>query len=127
MKAKNVSISLIIVLLILGYAIIKTWQEPKKKEPFIRQSGQLVFTSYALCRMDCYHLNREDILFVMRKGVILLNKSNRRSYPCPIFALQGRSVKGRYIRVLFEQCQASTRVIGCYDLHEENECNCPVS
>jgi hypothetical protein len=124
MKTKNVTISLLLVLALLGFAIIKRWQEPRRKELFSRRPSQLVFTAYALCRMDCYNLSRAEVLQVMRKGVVLLNKS--KSQPCPIYALQGRTAVGRYIRVLFEQCQANTRVINCYDLRKETSCNCPV-
>jgi hypothetical protein len=126
MKPKNVTFSLLFVLAILVFAIIKKWQEPRRNEPFSRQPSQLIFTAYALCRMECYNLSREDIVSIMHKGVILLNKSNRNSRPCPIYALQGRTAAGRYIRVLFEQCQASTRIIGCYDLQKETSCPCPV-
>ena len=96
--------SFILLLFILGFVFLRRWQEPGIKEPFNRQPDQLVFTSYALCRMGCYNLRREDILLVIYKGVILLNKSNGSSHACPIYALQGKTLKGRSIRVLFEQC-----------------------
>lgn len=126
MKPRNVILSLILVLVVLSYAIIRKWQEPKKKESFGRQPSQLVFTSYALCRMECFELSREDVILIMRKGVILLNRSNRKNQPCPLYALQGHTTAGRYIRVLFEQCQGSTRVVGCYDVYDDKGCGCPV-
>ena len=126
MKPKNVILSLLFVLVVLSYAIFRRWQEPKRKEPFGRQPSHLVFTAYALCRMNCFDLSREDVILVMRKGVILINRSNRNNQPCPMYTLQGRTAAGRYIRVLFEQCQGSTRVVGCYDIHGEKGCDCPV-
>lgn len=126
MKPRNVIFSLLLVLVVLGYAIIRIWQEPRGKEPFVRQSSQLVFTAYALCRMECFELSREDVIQIMRKGVVLLNRSNRKHQPCPMYTLQGHTALGRYIRVIFEQCQGSTRVVACYDVYDEKGCDCPV-
>jgi hypothetical protein len=60
----------------------------------------------------------------MHNGVINMNKSNRIARPCPIYAVQGR-VRGRHLRVLFEQCRNGTYVVNCYDLEQATACDCP--
>jgi hypothetical protein len=126
MKPRNVVFSLLLVLGILAFAILRKWQEPQKQGLFNRHPGKLVFTAYSLCRMNCYAISREDVSDIIRKGVILLNKSNSRSRPCPVYALQGHTANGQYIRVIFEQCTGSTRVISCYFLKKEISCDCPI-
>jgi len=125
MKPKQATYTLIIVLVLLFIFIYKRWQEPLRKEAFDRTPAQLYYTKHALCRMDCRQISRKDIGEIMRKGIINFNKSNRRERPCPTFALQGQTSDGEKIRVIFAQCNDETKVITCYNLEEDFECDCP--
>ncbi|HVG41406.1 MAG TPA: DUF4258 domain-containing protein, partial [Chitinophagaceae bacterium] len=80
-----------------------------------------------LCRMNCRNITKEDILEVLKEGIINLNKSNRRDRPCPTFALQDRTIDGQYLRVIVAQCDKEIRVVTCYDLEKDYECHCPSS
>jgi hypothetical protein len=126
MKTKNATVTLIIILFILAYAALR-WHvlEPHKKEIFDRHPAHLVYTHHALCRMDCRHISKEDITYIMHKGIIFLNKTNLHDRPCPTFALQGYTKGNEDIRVIFAQCDSVTKVITCYNLHKEFTCHCP--
>ena len=126
MRSKGATYTLIIVLVILGIFLISRWQEPVRKEMFDRDPAQLVYTRHALCRMDCRQISKQEISEIMKKGIININRSNRRDKPCPTFALQGRTSDGDNIRVIFAQCNEETKVVTCYNLEKDFDCpsNC---
>ena len=125
MRSKNVVYSLLVILLMLMLAVVKLRHEPVAKEAFDRKPHSLYYTKHAVCRMDCRHITKEDIMEVMKEGVINLNKSDKRDKPCPTFALQSRTEDGQYLRVIFAQCGEETKVVTCYDLEKDFECHCP--
>jgi hypothetical protein len=126
MKSKTATYTLIIVLVLLGIFLISRWQEPVRKEIFDRDPDELVYTKHALCRMECRQISKNEIMEIMKKGIINLNRSNRRDKPCPTYALQGRTSDGDNIRVIFAQCIEQTKVVTCYNLEKDFDCpdNC---
>lgn len=125
MKSVKATLTLVLVLLLLAVFLFKRWQEPPAREAFDRRPDKLYYTRHALCRMDCREISEQDIREILKKGVINLNKSNRRDRPCPTFALQGRTSDGERLRVIFAQCTDETKVVTCYNLDKEFECHCP--
>jgi hypothetical protein len=125
MKPVNVVYTLLITLAVLALAFRMFRNEPVRKEAFDRTPSHLTYTQHALCRMECREISREEILEIMRKGLIHFNKSNRNDKPCPTYALQGRTESGEKLRVIFAQCPTETKVITCYNLEQEFKCDCP--
>jgi hypothetical protein len=125
MKSRNVILSLVLILGIVIFLFIK-WRinEPVRKEAFNRKPSYIEYTADALCLMNCRHISKEDINTVMRKGVILFSKSNLRNQPCPTFTLQGFTDQGENIRVFVTQCRAVTRILACYNLKKDFQCDC---
>jgi hypothetical protein len=126
MRSRNVLASLVLIIAIIAFAVVK-WHlwEPQKKETFNRHPYQIIYTHHAICRMDCRHISKEDIAEIMQKGIIILNRSNKYDRPCPTFALQGFTNEHENLRVIFAQCDSVTKVVTCYNLHREYECHCP--
>lgn len=124
MKNRNVLVSIFLLALLFAVFIIRRWNEPKRREAFDRHPAAVIYTKHALCRMDCRRISREEIAEIIDHGSINFNQSNRRAAPCPTFALQGRTQSGENIRVIFAQCAAETKVITCYNLEEEFDCQC---
>lgn len=125
MKAKQATISLIIVLFLLFVFLYKRWHEPAQKEAFDRHPSHLYYTKHALCRMDCRHISKKEIEEIMQKGIINLNKSDRNDRPCPTYVLQGETIEGEVLRIVFAQCNDKTKVVTCYNLKKDFECHCP--
>ena len=125
MKSTRAGYTLLAIVIALVFFVIARWQEPVRKEVFDRDPEKLIYTRHALCRMDCRQISRDDINEIMKKGIINLNKSNRRDRPCPTYALQGETRDGEKIRVIFAQCDRETKVVTCYNLQEDFECHCP--
>ena len=124
MRSRNVIFTLILVIVIIGFALMRLHYEPRKREPFDRSPSHLTYTQHAMCRMDCRHISREDIDEIMKKGIIIFNKSHMNDRPCPTFALQGYTQKQENLRVIFAQCEGNTKVVTCYNLREDFECDC---
>lgn len=125
MRRRNAFVPLFLLGLVFLAFLIQRWNEPERKEAFDRKPPSLVYTKHALCRMDCRQIDRNEIQEVMKKGIINFSKSDRMDRPCPTFALQGRTISGEYLRVIFAQCPAETKVITCYNLEQDFDCHCP--
>ena len=125
MPSRNVILSLLLLVVLIGIAIVK-WRfyEPGHKELFNRKPERLQYAAYALCHMACRNISRNDVEGILASGIINLNRSNRRRFPCPTFALQGTSETGKNLRVLVEQCRNATMVLNCYDLNRDFQCDC---
>jgi len=126
MRSGKVLVSLILIIALVVFAAVK-WHlwEPQKKEAFNRHPSHLVYTHHAICRMDCRHISKKDIVEIMQRGIIIFNRSNIYDRPCPTFALQGFTNGHENLRVIFAQCDNETKVVTCYNLHKEYECHCP--
>lgn len=123
MRSRNVVWTLILIVAVFLWAVYKRWQEPRQKEPFNR-AAPLAFTAFALCQMQCKNISKETLTEVMQKGLVHYNRSNRRKWPCPTYALQARTQDKRYLRVVFEQCNNKTNVLFCDDLEGKDNCDC---
>jgi hypothetical protein len=124
MKTRNASISLSIIIIVLLFFFLKRWQEPVLREAFDRRPAHLIYTRHAQCRMQCRSIDSSEILEIIRKGIINLNKTDRRARPCPTYALQGRTSSGESLRVILAQCDNETKVVTCYNLEKEFPCDC---
>ena len=125
MRSRNVLISLVLLVVLISVAMIKwKYYEPGRHEMVNRQPQRLQYAQFALCNMACRNISRVDVEAILQSGVINLNQSNRRRFPCPTFALQGTTAKGRYLRILVEQCRNATMVLHCYDIRKEASCDC---
>lgn len=125
MKSRNVTLTLLLILLLSGIFLCRKWQEPTRKEALNRRPDRLTYSSQALCLMKCQQIGEEGIERVIKKGVILLNKSSRFSRPCPTFAVQGSVSEGRSVWVMLMQCTQETKVLSCYFVNQTSKCDCP--
>ena len=118
-------LSLVIMLVIIGFAIIK-WRlwESHKKEAFDRTPSHIEYSKDAECKMSCRHISKQDISDVIRRGVIIFNRTNLRIRACPVFTVQGFTDSGENIRIIFQQCQGITKVVTCYDIKKDFNCDC---
>jgi hypothetical protein len=116
----------LLALALLAFIAFK-WRfwESHKTGTFNRHPFHLVYTHHAECRMDCRHISKEDINAILQKGTVLFNKTDLHDRPCPTYAVQGYTDANENIRVIFAQCDSVTKVVTCYNLHREFDCNCP--
>lgn len=125
MRSRNVILSLVLLVVLIAFAMIKwKYYEPGRRELVNRQPERLQYAQFALCNMSCRNISRSDVEGILQSGIINLNESSRRRFPCPTFALQGTTVDGRYLRILVEQCRNATMVLHCYELRKDFSCDC---
>ena len=124
MKARNVIISLLFVLALLVFIIIKIRNEPKKKLVLNRNPSRIKYTKFALCRMDCHHLNANSIMGILRNGEVNRSRSDPNKRPCPIFTIRGLTKQNMSIIITIQQCGNGVKVLDCYDANGTVGCNC---
>ena len=90
-----------------------------------RRVSFLEYTQHAKCRMDCRHVTREEVKYILQNGSINYRKSEANGHPCPVYALEGYSPEKQHLRIVFAQCDNKTRVVTCIDLDTAFECHCP--
>ena len=121
MNARNVIISLVLVLVSLVFIIIKFSLEPKKKMTFRRNPSRIKYSAYALCRMECYAINANTVAIVFQKGQVQLLK---RSNPCATYRINMLTKQNKNYFITVEQCGTGARVLDCFEANVTAGCNC---
>jgi len=124
MKARNVIISLLFVLALLVFIIIKIRNEPKKKLALNRNPSRIEYTKFALCRMDCHHINANSIMGIFRNGEVNRARSDLYKKPCPIFTILSITKQKMNIIIIIQQCGTVAKVLDCYEANGTVGCNC---
>jgi len=124
MKARNVIISLLFVLALLVFIIIKIRNEPKRRLILNRNPSRIEYTKFALCRMDCHHINANSVMGIVRNGQVNRGRSDVHKKPCPIFTVLGITKQKMNIIIIIQQCGTVAKVLDCYDANETVGCNC---
>lgn len=120
--SRYLDLSIIIgVILILGGCSSKNSTEPDGRHKNI---PQLIYTKHARCRMECRHINEQEIKDILEQDHINQRKSNDEGKPCPTYAYEGRSHDNQHLRIVIARCESVWKVVTCIDLDNEFECDC---
>jgi hypothetical protein len=92
---------------------------------FDRRTSFIVYTQHARCRMDCRHIDESEVGDIMKNGSVNYRKSETDATPCPTYALEGVTHDSQRVRIVFAQCDQSSKVVTVIDLDTEWECHCP--
>jgi hypothetical protein len=107
----------------------KTTSDPVKEinrnRGFDRRTSYIEYTQHAICRMDCRQISKTEVQDIMREGSINYRKSNAKGRPCPTYALEGYTNDNQHVRIVFAQCDNTTKVVTCIDLGKDWTCHCP--
>ena len=121
MQAKNVIITLIVILGIFVFLFIKFRLEPRKKLTFNRNPSRIEYTSFALCRMECYAINANSVTTIFRNGKVM---GRERRGTCNVFKINTMTKQAKNIYVVVEQCGTVANVTDCYVANRELPCSC---
>jgi hypothetical protein len=126
MRSRNVIFTLIIVVVVLLFVFYKIrFLEPKKKPILNRNPYSIVYSPSALCQMDCLYLNANHVTEVLKRGEVIIDQSDLKARPCPIFAIKGITKSGKKIELLVQQCGSVTKINTLNYLSSPIICNCP--
>jgi hypothetical protein len=121
MSARNVIISLVVVLGIFIFLFIRSCLEPRKKLTFNRNPSRIEYSAFALCRMECYSINANSITSIFRNGKVL---NRTRKQTCYVYKINTFTKDGRDIYISVEQCGTVAKVTDCYIENRELPCKC---
>ena len=99
-------------------------QAPRGGDPIDRHADRLILTRHARCRMDCRHITEKEIREILEKGEINYAKSEPDAHPDPKYALEGHTVDGQHLRIVFAPSDRGLVVITCIELGVEWQCDC---
>ena len=120
MKSRNVIICLIAVVVLLGFIFIKIRNEPRKRLIFNRNPSRIEYSSFALCRMECYSVNANSVTSIFRNGNVV---DRKRKKACTVFKVNSQA-KLLSIFIVVQQCGNVAKVIDCYVANREAPCIC---
>lgn len=97
-------------------------QSPKQQDK--AAAHELIYTKHARCRMQCRHINEQEIQEILDAGNINERKSNPNDSRCPTYAYEGYSHEQQHLRIVIAKCDAVWKVVTCIDLENEFACDC---
>jgi Domain of unknown function (DUF4258) len=89
-----------------------------------RNASSLIYSKHARCRMDCRHISESEVVEVLKKGHINYSKSDMRGQPDPKYAIEGVTIDGQEVRIIFANSPRGIVVVTVIDLENEWKCNC---
>ncbi len=128
-------IGVIVALVVGAERLYNQWQAGKNYEVAM-ESGDLgevnallmdnalQYTKHARCRMGCRFIDESEVEFIVRHGKVNERKSDRKDSPCPTFSLEGFTKDNQEVRIVFADCDNTTKVITAIDLGEDHKCHC---
>ena len=92
-------------------------------EPFNRNVHKIIYSKHARCRMDCRHIDEEEVREILQNGKLNVAKieedSRGKRYP-----LEGKTHDNQNVRIIFAPKQEELVVVTVIDLDTEWQCNC---
>lgn len=83
------------------------------------------YSKHARCRMDCRHIDENEIQDILHTGIINYAKSKLNVGDCEKkYALEGYE-KSQHLRIIFAPCGRDITVVTCIDLGNDWDCHCP--
>ncbi len=74
--------------------------------------------------MACRNISEEEVYAILQEGSVNFQKSKVHEAPCPSYAIEGKSIDGQNIRVVFAKCDSISKVITTIDLNQKHDCDC---
>ena len=92
-------------------------------EPINRDTTILVYSKHALCRMDCRHIDEEEVKDIVATGSINYSKVEEEekgvTYP-----LEGITKDKQFVRVVIAPKKNETVIVTVIDLEKDWTCSC---
>ncbi len=89
-----------------------------------RNTSHIILTKHARCRMDCRHINEDELKEIIRTGAVNDAKSRVGSKGDQTYALEGYDNEHQHLRVVVAPESDGLVVITCIDLENNWPCNC---
>lgn len=92
---------------------------------FNRHPSRIHYSKHARCRMECRHIDEQEIKFILEQGTLNFKKTVLQEDPCKNkYAVEGLTSQGHRLRIIFAPCGDEMTVVTCIDLGVEWTCHC---
>lgn len=93
---------------------------------WLPQQAEIKYSKHALCRMDCRHISKEEVMYILQHGKLNQHKSSISAVACSTrYAIEGVSNDNQHIRLIVAPCKNQVTVITCIDVQQHWQCSCP--
>lgn len=123
-RQKSQLFSLILVIVLGSIAFFRNQTDKASFDDINTTNKKLIYTKHAECRMDCRYISEQEVNFIRKSGNINYRKSDMQDRPCPTVAKEGRTKDGQMVRIVFAECDNTTKVVTAIDLENEYKCKC---
>ncbi len=83
------------------------------------------YTAHAKCRMECRHINDDEVQYILLNGSVNIAKSELTEADCQRrFAIDGYSKQNQHLRIVASPCGNKLTIITCIDLDKQWPCEC---
>ena len=142
-KSNRYASIIIVVLLLIALFVVKTCKSriqknnkettqtttdttPKESKGLNRNPSVINYSKHARCRMDCRHIDENEVKEILETGKINYGKSEIGDNPdCKKkYAVEGETRDKQKVRIIFAPCQSEVTVVTVIDLGTEWKCDC---
>lgn len=92
-------------------------------EVFDRHTKNIIYSKHALCRMDCRHIDKSEVMEILENGKINYNKIEEdergKTYP-----LEGVTHDRQHVRIVVAPKQDELVIVTVIDLEKDWYCDC---
>ena len=113
------------VLLIVGYTLLwPSTRLPIYAKELDRNENHIIYSKHAKCRMGCRHIDKSEVIEILRKGTIDYKKSNLKYTTTPTYVVEGITHDEQHVRIIFAPVENGIVVVTVIDLKQEWQCAC---
>ncbi|HEV7230388.1 MAG TPA: DUF4258 domain-containing protein [Bacteroidia bacterium] len=99
---------------------------PKNRIVMQLDTNKMVLTGNAGCRLNCQDVKVEDLKELIKHGQVNFSQSQVHETPCPRYAIEVTTKKGKHLRLFCGACAAETRILGVLNTDSpKDSCTCP--
>lgn len=124
MKINKKWYPLVIVVLLLLIFYLKKSDTNNAAGTDYRNTSNLIYTKHAKCRMECRHIDANEIKEVIKDGQLNESKSGPGKNNDETYALEGWSSDNQHVRVVVTPESDGLLVITVIDLGKDWPCDC---
>ena len=102
-----------------------TTSETKEQRGLNRNPSHINYSKHAKCRMDCRHIDENEVKDMIANGTINYKKSDLQKDDChKRYAVEGYSKDKQHLRIIIVPCADEVTIVTCIDIGAEWECHC---
>ncbi len=102
-----------------------TSSKVKEQRGLNRNPSYINYSKHAKCRMDCRHIDENEVKDMIANGIINYKKSDLQKDDClKRYAVEGYSKDKQHLRIIVVPCADEVTIVTCIDIGAEWECHC---